>query len=423
VGARRARPARNRSSSSRGRFIDPDSYDSHRQHRRNAPPLKIAHLADLHLGYRAYHRVTARGGNLREADVADAFRLAVNRVIELRPDLVLVAGDVFHTVRPSNTAIADAFRQFSLLADRLPDVPIVMIAGNHDSPRSADTGNILNLFREIDGVRVVCDECRAVRLPQIDTSILCLPHVALSTGEEPVMEPDPASRHNVLMLHGTIRGEKADQKLVYMSEYGGAEIPEEKLAYGDWDYVALGHYHKMEDLAANAWYPGGIERTSTNIWFEREEKGFLVFSTRSGKAEFEAVPTRAMVDLPRVEGRGLGAAELDEIIRAAVERVPDGVKQKIVRLVIHDVPRAVVRDLNHKRIREWKAEAVHFHLDARPPEIRRRGGNQAPVRRQTLQEQVASYLRKDWKLRDPKLETEQLVEMGVAYVDRTAEEG
>ena len=55
--------------------------------------------------------------------------------------------------------------------------------------------------------------------------------------------------------------------------------------------------------------------------------------------------------------------------------------------------------------------------------MRRRAGNNAPVRRQTLQEQVASYLRKDWKLRDPKLDKEHLVEMGVGYVDRTAEEG
>lgn len=385
--------------------------------------MKIAHLADLHLGYRAYHRVNARGGNVREADVADAFRQAVNRIVELRPDLVLVAGDVFHTVRPSNTAIADAFRQFSLLADRLPEVPVVMIAGNHDSPRSADTGNILNLFREIDGVRVVCDECRTIRLPEIDTSILCLPHVSLSTGEEVAMEPDSASKHNVLMLHGTIRGEAADKKLVYTSEYGGAEIAEEKLAYGDWDYVALGHYHKMEDLAANAWYPGGLERTSTNIWFEREDKGFLVYSTRSGRAEFETVETRPMVDLPRIEAGGLGSAELDETIRASVERIPDGLRGKIVRLVIHDVQRAVVRELNHKRIREWKAEAVHFHLDARPPEVRRRAGTNAPVRRQTLQEQVAAYIRKDWKLRDPKLEKEKLAEMGVSYVDRTAEEG
>ncbi|HEX6367347.1 MAG TPA: exonuclease SbcCD subunit D [Longimicrobium sp.] len=385
--------------------------------------MKIAHLADLHLGYRAYHRVNARGGNVRESDVADAFRQAVNRMVELRPDLVLVAGDVFHTVRPSNSSIADAFRQFSLLADRLPDVPIVMIAGNHDSPRSADTGNILNLFREIDGVRVVCDECRSIRLPEIDTSILCLPHVSLSTGEEVPMEPDSGSKHNVLMLHGTIEGESADQKLRYISEYGGAIIPEGKIDPAQWDYVALGHYHLCQDLAPNMWYSGGLERTSANIWFEREDKGFLVYGTKTGRAEFEPVNTRAMVDLPKIEARGLGAEELDETIRASVERIPDGLQGKIVRLVIYDVPRAVVRELNHKRIREWKAEAVHFHLDARPPEARRRTGSNAPVRRQTLQEQVASYLRKDWKLRDPKLQQEQLVEMGVAYVDRTAEEG
>jgi DNA repair exonuclease SbcCD nuclease subunit len=385
--------------------------------------LKIAHLADLHLGYRAYHRVNARGGNVRESDVSDAFRQAVNRITELRPDLVLVAGDVFHTVRPSNTAIADAFRQFSLLADRLPDVPIVMIAGNHDSPRSADTGNILNLFREIDGVRVVCDECRSIRLPEIDTSILCLPHVSLASGEEVQMEPDGGSRHNVLMLHGTIEGETADAKLRYMSEYGGAVIPEGKIDPAQWDYVALGHYHLAEEMAPNMWYSGGLERTSANIWFEREDKGFLLYSTKSRRAEFEAVQTRPMVDLPRIEARGLGSAELDETIRTMVERIPDGLRGKIVRLVIHDVQRAVVRELNHKRIREWKAEAVHFHLDARPPEHRRRTDGNAPVRRQTLQEQVASYLRKDWKLRDPKLDKEHLVEMGVAYVDRTAEEG
>lgn len=385
--------------------------------------MKIAHLADLHLGYRAYHRVNARGGNVRESDVADAFRQAVNRMVELRPDLVLVAGDVFHTVRPSNSSIADAFRQFSLLASRLPDVPIVMIAGNHDSPRSADTGNILNLFREIDGVRVVCDECRSIRLPEIDTSILCLPHVSLSTGEEVPMEPDSGSKHNVLMMHVGVEGPRAAEKITYTSEYGGAVISEDRIKWSEWDYVALGHHHTVTQLEPNVWYSGGLERTSANIWFEREDKGFLMYGTKTGRAEFEPVNTRAMVDLPRIEAGGLGAEELDESIRNYVESIPDGLQGKIVRLVIYDCPRAVVRELNHKRIREWKAEAVHFHLDARPPEARRRLGNNAPVRRQTLQEQVASYLRKDWPLRDPKLDKEHLVEMGVAYVDRTAEEG
>ncbi len=384
--------------------------------------MKIAHLADLHLGYRAYHRVTPRGVNVREADVAEAFRQAVARLVEIRPDLVLVAGDVFHTVRPSNTAIADAFRQFSLLVDRVPDVPVVIIAGNHDSPRSADTGNILNLFREIDGVRVACDEARSISLPEVEASVLCIPHVAMATEGQPEMEPDAGARHNVMVLHGSMEGPRTAGKISYISEYGGAIIPEERVVGRDWDYVALGHHHTATELEPNVWYAGGLERTSTNIWAEKEDKGFLVYDTATRTAEFVSVETRTMVDLPRISAEGVGAAELDETILTAVGRIPDGLRGKIVRMVVYDVPRAIVRELNHKRIREWKAEAVHFHLDVRPPEVRRRIGTGAPVRRQTLQEQVASYLRKTWELRDRRLEKERLVELGTAYIDRTGEE-
>src|SRR5512142_3390185 len=98
--------------------------------------MLLAHLADLHLGDRAYHRLAPGGLNARERDVALAFSRALDQVIAQGVDLVLVAGDVFHTVRPSNTAIADAFRQFARLAAALPGTPIVAIAGNHDSPRA-----------------------------------------------------------------------------------------------------------------------------------------------------------------------------------------------------------------------------------------------------------------------------------------------
>lgn len=384
--------------------------------------MKIVHLADLHLGFRAYHRVTPRGVNVREADVADAFRRAVARTLELRPELVLVAGDVFHTVRPSNASIAEAFRQLSVLCEGLGDVPVVIIAGNHDSPRSADTGNILTLFREIPGVTVVADDARAVHLPQVETSVLCLPHNSLAVEDAgPVrMEPDPRARHNVLMLHGTVGGSVAEQKLRYVTEYGGALVADTDIGPERWDYVALGHYHIATELAPNMWYAGGVERTSTNIWMEAEgPKGFLAYDTGLRRAEFHAVATRAVVDLARLSAKGLASAEVDERIRAAVEGVPGGIAGKIVRLVVADIPRAQVRELNHKRIREWKAEALHFHLDARPPEIRRRAASGAPVRRQTLQEQVASYLGKHWQLSSETLERARLVELGTAYVDRT----
>src|SRR5260221_61320 len=105
--------------------------------------MRVVHLADLHLGYRQYQRVTANGTNQREADVAGSVKRAIDQVIALRPDLVVVAGDVFHTVRPTNPAILHAFHQFGRLTLALPDVPVVVIAGNHDLPRATETACIL----------------------------------------------------------------------------------------------------------------------------------------------------------------------------------------------------------------------------------------------------------------------------------------
>ena len=116
--------------------------------------MKLAHLADLHLGFRQYERQTTRGGNQREADVADAFRRAVDDLIAQRPDLIVLAGDVFHSVRPTNPAILFLFQQLQRLRANLPAVPIVMVAGEHDTPRSVETGTILRLYEAL-GVDVV----------------------------------------------------------------------------------------------------------------------------------------------------------------------------------------------------------------------------------------------------------------------------
>jgi exonuclease SbcD len=387
--------------------------------------LKIAHIADLHLGFRAYHRVTSRGVNVREADVANAFRQATERIIALRPDLVLVAGDVFHTVRPSNTAIADAFRQFSALTVRLPGVPVVVIAGNHDSPRSTDTGNILALFREIPGMIIVADEAERVHLEEIDTSVLCLPHNALvqTDTEQTALEPDSSAATNVLMLHGTVSGSAAEGKIRYVSEYGGVTVEDTAIGTDRWDYIALGHYHIATELTRNMWYAGGIERTSTNIWAEADgAKGFVLYDTSRRVATFYPLDTRPVIDLPRFSARGLSAGEVDEAIRSAVETVPGTLEGKIVRLVITDIPRHVTRELNHRRIRDWKAEALHFHLDARPPEIRRMVGSGAPIRRQTLGEQVESYLRTHWEPTSELIQRDRLVELGRRYLQQAGEE-
>ena len=103
--------------------------------------MRLAHLADLHLGFRQFDRQTPRGGNQREADVAEAFRRAVDDLLDQRPDLIVLAGDIFHSVRPTNAAILFLFQQLQRIRVGLPETAVVMIAGDHDTPRSVETAS------------------------------------------------------------------------------------------------------------------------------------------------------------------------------------------------------------------------------------------------------------------------------------------
>ncbi len=396
--------------------------------------MLIAHLADLHLGYRAYHRLAPGGANQRERDVADAVATAIDGVVEASPDLVLVAGDVFHTVRPPNGAIMDGFRHFMRLRAGLPDVPVVMIAGNHDSPRSVDTGSILRLLAEIPDIHVVDDGAERVRLEALGASVLCLPHAALVGDEPPAVEPDDDVGTNLLMLHGTVSGAGIDEELLRMVEYGGAHIDRSELNEEAWDYIALGHYHNAIRIGPNIWYAGATERTATNIWAEADtRKGWVLYETETQSGEFRDIPTREVVDLPRfsarrggAEERGgaeggaedvwLTAEEIDARIADAVAELPGGVEGKIVRLVVTDVPRDLFRELDHKQIRALKAEALHFQLDARRPEVRERITEE--VRRRTLEEELEAFL-KEWEPTTPGIDRARLLEVGARYLADT----
>src|SRR3989475_7803355 len=166
--------------------------------------VKHAHLADLHLGFRQYDRQTPRGGNQREADVAEAFRRAADDLLVQRPDLIVVAGDVFHSVRPTNPAILFLFQQLQRLRVGLPDSPIVVIAGNHSTPRSTETGTILRLYEAL-GVEIAVEHARRIVFPKLDCSVLAVPHQALVGSEPPALRPERATRLNILVTHGQDR--------------------------------------------------------------------------------------------------------------------------------------------------------------------------------------------------------------------------
>lgn len=376
--------------------------------------MLIAHLADLHLGYRAYHRLAPGGINIRERDVAQAFRAAIDRLIELKPQLIVIAGDVFHSARPSNASIADAFRQFARLSAALPGSYTVMIAGDHDSPRLVETGNILRLFAEIPRFIVIDQDARSVAIQELSANVLGVPHPALVENYD--YAPDGEAAVNVLMLHGSY----SEEKLLELHDYGGHYFDVADLHPERWDYVALGHYHKYTGLAPNMYYAGAIERVSNNIWAEAEpghQKGFLTFDTETCVAEFHALETRPVIDLARIfDANQHSAQELNERIRKLVNGIKGGIEGKIVRLVIQDIPRDQYRELDHRFLRECKAQALHFHLDARRPQTR---VTLAGARRyQTLEQELENFVLHTWHPSTKEIERQKVLDLAQTYLQQ-----
>lgn len=393
--------------------------------------MRLVHLADLHLGFRQYQRFTSMGINQRESDVALAFRKAIDKTIELQPDIVLFAGDVFHNVRPTNPAIIHAFKQLSRLTQMLPDATVVMVAGNHDTPRTSETGCLLKLFKPL-GIHVVDGSPAVLPFNDRDLAILAVPDMGHS--DLPVLRPPGGFRYNVLLLHGEIEGLLPPH--VGMAERGTMEISREELGAQNWDYVALGHYHVWREVAPNAFYAGSLEYTSTTIWSEVTEearldgktwrsaapperighpgKGFIEWDLDSGKQTFHPIETRTVIDLPELDARGMTAGEVDEAIKDAIEYSP--IDDAIVRLVASNVARHVARELDHKALRDYKRRALHFHLDLRRPEIIRMHGHAAPGRRASLAELVRDGLRS--RPIDSEIDREELVAAGLDYLSQ-----
>jgi len=379
--------------------------------------MRLVHLSDLHLGYRQFQRQTASGINQREADVGSVFRAAIDKIIDLKPDLVVIAGDVFHNVRPPNPAILLAFTQFSRLVRELPDAIVVIVAGNHDAPRSAETVCILRLFLPL-GIHVVDTEAKRLTFPDRDLSVLAIPD---TPAPRPALHPDPEFRRNVLVMHSELRG------IIPLSatdtERAALQVDPDDIGYDRWSYVAMGEYHIHRRLHHNAYYSGALEYTSFNIWGELQEekearlrgKGIVEYDLDAKKKVFHTLtPARALVDLPIVDASGLTAVEVDTAIRDNVERWPGGIEDRIVRQVVIDIPRHISRELDQRALREYKRRALSFQLDSRRPEILRQTGSGAAGRKASLTDTVRDWL---WARNlPPDVPRDAFVELGLRYL-------
>jgi DNA repair exonuclease SbcCD nuclease subunit len=314
--------------------------------------MRLAHIADTHLGFSAYRRVDeATGLNQREVDVYEGFRRAVDAALKERVDIVLHAGDLFDSVRPSNRAISFAMEQLRRLTEA--GVDVVVIAGNHSTPRIRETGSVFRIIEHLPGVRAVY-RGQLEKVVIGDCAIHAIPHGDAAAMQEEMLkaEPDVGSRHNIMAVHAGFVG---------LASFSGGEFNETllptSLLDNGMDYNALGHYHRHVDVDGNSTYSGSTERLS--FAEAGEEKGIVVLDPDQGKRRFVALPCRPMADLGPLVAKGMAAAELQAGAEALSRRAPDG---SLVRLSICDLSPAQHRSLDIESVRRAFAHTMHLEL-------------------------------------------------------------
>lgn len=309
----------------------------------------VAHLSDLHLGFRAYGRVE-RGADVRERDVAAAFERAVQEIVRIGPGLVVIAGDVFDRPDPPAGAVVALARGVEVLRAALPETPVLMVAGPRDTPRRDGDPGVLAVFDTFPNVEAATGLTRSILIDRLGLHACLMPHRVVTRHPPVPPEPDPRMRWNVLVLNA--------QRVPRGSE--GVHVDPD-----EWSYVALGGEHRRRNVGARARYPGSLERVALDPWAEAaDEKGFLTVDLASGRVEFHTIPGRPVVALAPVKV-GIGDPEkLRRRVREVTGEVPGGIAGKIVRLRLEGAAPSDLLALQGEPLRELRAAALHLAVEA-----------------------------------------------------------
>lgn len=370
--------------------------------------MRLVHISDSHLGYSAYSKLdVAEGINQREADFYHSFQEAFDRILELRPDLVIHSGDLFDTVRPQNRAIDFALRQLIRLSEA--GIETILISGNHSTPRLRETGNIFRIFEHLKHVHPVHEPGgKAIALG--DVTVYAIPHSVSPSVSEVItgLKPTRDTKLSVLALHAGISG----SDIYKMDEFNEQAVSLAEIDSG-WDYVALGHFHEFKELGKLICYSGSTERLSFSEANQR--KGIVEVDLDNRRIAFHELKVRDMLDINAIDASKMTSSEILAEARRVVSSA--SIDEKVVRLIIKNVAQDAYRALDMPSIRKLGGSALHF--DLRVDRIENVGAKQSGDTQIGL---LADEFRKYVASLDlPDDKKSRIVEMGMPYLAKEDE--
>lgn len=290
-------------------------------------PVKVMHFADVHFGIETYGRIDPETGlNSRLLDFKRSMDSAIDSALAAGVHLAVFSGDAYKMRDPNQTHQ----REFAGCIRRLSEagVPVVMLTGNHDLPNARGRASAVEIYRtlgvenvyvisrpEVLRIETTAGPVQVAGLPYLLRSMVLSRDESRNKGiqettdlmvqkycyyiEYLASELDPALP-SVLLGHFWIKNAKVSSQGGYLN-VSEPEVLVSTVANPAFDYVAMGHIHKFQDLNKRAnppvVYCGSMDRVDFS---ERsEDKGFVLVDLVKDATtyDFVSVPARKFVDI------------------------------------------------------------------------------------------------------------------------------
>ena len=323
--------------------------------------VRVLHFADVHIGNENYGKTHPDTGlSTRVMDFLHSMDTMVKHAIEEADvDLAIFAGDAFKSRSPNPTFQREFAWRIQDLAEHCP---VILLVGNHDLPVNIRKASSVEIYETLHVPNVIVgreNELHHVETKSGPVQVATIPYPVRARLMETEMEDvawrsiadldeklqaylevivrrladeaDQSDAPRILTGHFTVMGAMTGSERQVMLGRD-VQVMVSALANPVWDYVALGHIHKHQNLTANnkdmppVVYSGSIERI--DFGEEGDPKGFVIADVERGHAEWEFIEVGARPFLTlRVDVKG-------------TTRPTDRVLEEIKR---HDVTETVVR--------------------------------------------------------------------------------
>ena len=244
--------------------------------------MKIVHCSDLHLGKRF-------SGNKdyvkkRYMDFFNAFAAFVDRVEEIKPDVCLIAGDIFDKREINPDILSKTEYLFKKLKDNVKK-DIIAIEGNHDNSRILEESwleylqeqNILKVFYYNKDF----EEKNYLKIDDINFYPVGYPGFMIDEALTKLSEKLNPQEKNIVVVHTGISG--STNTLPGLVSTSILDLFKDKAIY-----IAGGHIHSFTTYPKEKPYffvSGSLE--FSNVQNEKsDKKGFILFDTDTLNYEF-----------------------------------------------------------------------------------------------------------------------------------------